>query len=77
MISWTEYRERELRTKERIAQKQLQDKYFVAHSEMCDCCGKNKTGIRRASYYSETGMLFVIRYCETCNPNEYWKILNL
>jgi len=49
---------------------------FLFLSEMCDCCGQNSLNIKRASFISKSGMIYVIRYCENCNPEIKWAQLN-
>lgn len=49
---------------------------FFFFSEMCDCCGRNSLNIKRAAFFSKSGMLYVIRYCENCKPEIRWAQLN-
>lgn len=77
MISWAEYNEKQKHAQYRINQRQQEKDNALYVMEMCDCCGHNSDEINRRSYFSKSGMKYVIRYCPNCNPDMYWIQLGL
>lgn len=76
MISWAEYNDQQRHLQSKLDRRKNDEK-DAYYSEMCDVCGSNSFNIRRKAYVSKSGMTYVIRYCEYCNPDYRWNFLNL
>lgn len=75
MNSWKDLKGKWKKDAKEEENRKLED--FLFSSEMCDCCGRNSLNIKRAAFVSKTGVTYVIRYCENCNPVTRWIQLKL
>ena len=75
MINWNEYNAQLARDRSRSEQQKAAD--ILTYAEMCDCCGISYIGIKRATFYSRSGVKYVIRYCSCCNPQLRWQQIGL
>ena len=77
MISWAEYNAQQRKVQAKVEQKKQERKGYLYYSEMCDVCGHNSLNIKRKSYLSKSGVIYIMRYCENCNPDVRWMQMKL